>query len=48
MIFKMEIQVVKEVYELIVNIMEIKKYNYILFLKECIYIYVSYMKMLMK
>lgn len=39
MIFKMEIQVVKEVYELIVNIMEINKYNYcIFFLKECVYV----------
>lgn len=38
MIFKMEIQVVKEVYELIVNIMEINKYNGIFFLKECIYV----------
>lgn len=38
MIFKMEIQVVKEVYELIVNIMEINKYNCIFFLRECIYV----------
>lgn len=48
MILKMETQAAKEAYELIANIMEIKKHNYTPFLKECIHIHASYTKMLMK